>query len=450
MPSRALALRGGALALLVLAVAWLALGLGPGARDALGCAFLRHPHTYEADRARATYLAAIEAASVDALFPGDLTFGLPRIETGTRANRSAGATRRIPATLLKAIAWIESNMTMASRSVTFHSEGDALVSFDCGHGIMQITTGMTVPLGSGQQPTDGQVSIATHYANNIARGAAILADKWNRAPEERPIAGTDTNGDPALIENWYFAVWSYNGFTGPGSRMSNHPADPGFGSWPRAAYRCDGQQARNRYPYQELVWGCMAAPPVLSGQPVWDAVPATLPDLTDPRYFAALSPSTFQFPHSGMDMPTPQPAHEDAVPDIAANYRTRALGNPLLHVEAPRIVLRTDGPPTEARATIRVRNVGSGILSWAVQPPDGWLVVDPPAGVALGPGLPCNDPCSPVAEVTISINPTLLPAAAATGTLVITSPNSSSRAVTIPVEVQADFEVGAPGTSRAY
>ena len=450
MPSRALALRGAGVTILVLAVAWLALGPGPGARDALGCAFLRHPHTYEADRARATYLAAIEAASVDALFPGDLTFGLPRIESGTRANRSAGSTRRIPATLLKAIAWIESNMTMASRSVTFHSEGDALVSFDCGHGIMQITTGMTVPLGSGQQPTSGQVSIATHYANNIARGAAILADKWNRAPEERPIAGTDTNGDPALIENWYFAVWSYNGFTGPGSRMSNHPADPGFGSWPRPAYRCDGQQARNRYPYQELVWGCMASPPVLSGQPVWDAVPATLPDLTDPRYFAALSPSTFSFPHTGMDMPTPQPAHEDAVPDIAANYRAQALGNPLLHVEAPRIVLRTDGPPTEARATIRVRNVGSGILSWAVQPPDGWLVVDPPAGVALGPGLPCSEPCSRVAEVTITVNPTLLPAAAATGTLVITSPNSSSRAVTIPIEVQADFEVGAPGTSRAY
>ena len=448
MPSRGRVLRIGGMALLGLAVAWM--WLGPGARDALGCAFLRHPHTYEADRARGSYLAAIEAASVDALFAGDPLFGLPEIEVGTRSNRAAAAERRIPATLLKAIAWVESNMTMASRSVTFQSEGDTLLSFDCGHGIMQVTTGMTVPLGTAQQPTAGQVSVATHYVHNLARGAAILADKWNRAPQERPIAGTDTNGVPALIENWYYAVWSYNGFTGPGTRMSNHPADPGFGSWPRAAYRCDGQQARNRYPYQELVWGCMATPPLVSGEPLWDAVPATLPDLTDPRYFAALSPSTFLFPFAGMDIPTPQPAHEGAVPQIASDYRSRTLGSPVLHVEAPRIVLRTDGPPTEARATIRVRNAGTGILSWVVQPPGGWLIVDPPAGVAIGSELPCTAPCSRIAEITITINPTLLPSAAATGTLRITSPNGGGRPVNIRVEVQANFEVGAPGTSRAY
>lgn len=450
MSRHATALRVGALALIALAAAWVALGPGPTAREALGCAFLRHPHTYEADRARSTYLAAIEAASVDALFAGNTTFGLPAIEQGTRTNRTKDAARRIPATLLKAIAWVESNMTMASRSVTYHSEGDALVSFDCGHGIMQVTTGMTVPLGAAQQPTPVQVSIATHYAHNIARGAFILADKWNGAPNERPIVGTDTNSDPGLIENWYYATWSYNGFTGPGSRMSNHPADPGFGSWPRPAYRCDGEQARNRYPYQELVWGCVASPPVISGQPLWDAVPATLPDPNDSRYFAALAPSAFQFPYAAMDMPTPQPAHEDAVPQIAANYRPSVLGQPVLRVDAGKLVLRTDGSPTEARATIRVRNGGTGILSWLVQPPGGWLVADPPAGVALGAGLPCTDPCSPVAEITITVNPTLLPSASATGTLRITSPNGGTRAVNISVEVQADFEVGAPGTSRAY
>ena len=450
MSSRVTALRVGALALVALAAAWAALGPGPAAREALACAFLRHPHTYEADRARATYLDAIEAVSVDALFAGDAAFGLPKMEQGTRANRTENAPRRIPATLLKAIAWVESNLTMASRSVTFHSEGDTLVSFDCGHGIMQVTSGMTIPLGTAQQPTPEQVSIATHYAHNIARGAWILADKWNSAPEERPIVGTDTNGDPALIENWYYATWSYNGFTGPGSRMSNHPADPGFGTWPRPAYRCDGGQARNRYPYQELVWGCMASPPVISGQPLWDAVPATLPDLTDPRYFAALSPGAFQFPFPAMDMPTPLPSHEAVVPQIAPNYRSVALGSPVLRVDAPQIVIRTDASPTEARATVRVRNGGTGILTWVVQPPGGWLVVDPPAGVALGAGLPCRDPCSPVAEITITVNPTLLTSTSATGTLRITSPNGGRQAVNIRGEVQADFEVGAPGTSRAY
>ena len=442
--------RLGVLVIAVVAAAGLWLAPGAGAPEAEGCVFLRRPHTYEADRPRDAYLGAIDAVSVDALFPGDPFFGLPAIETGTRTNRSTASARRIPATLLRALAWVESGMTMATPSVTYQSSGDTLVSFDCGHGIMQVTTGMTVPLGPDEQPSAAQVSVATHYAHNVARGAAILADKWNRAPELRPVAGTDTNGSPATIENWYYAIWSYNGFTGPGDRMSNHPADPGFSSWPRPAYRCDGKQARNRYPYQELVWGCMASPPSVSGQQLWDAVPATLPDLTDPRYFQALSPATFAFPYAAMDFPTPQPAHEATVPSLPANYRARTLGAPALSASSRTIILRTDGPPTAARATIEVRNAGSGILSWVALPSDGWLSVDPPAGVALGAQVPCTDACTRAAKLTITVNPTLLPAASATGTLRITSPNGTGRPVSIRVEVEADFEVGAPGTSRAY
>ena len=44
----------------------------------------------------------------------------------------------------------------------------------------------------------------------------------------RPIAGTDTNSNPAILENWYFTIWGYNGFTGPGANISNHPLDPVF------------------------------------------------------------------------------------------------------------------------------------------------------------------------------------------------------------------------------
>ena len=437
-----------ALALLVIAgAAWLA---APGARDALGCAFLRHPHTYEADRQRAAYVAAIEAASVNALFPGDPVFGLPSVEAGTRANRHDTFIHQVPATVLKAIAWVESNMAMASRSVAFGGTGDTLVSFDCGHGIMQVTTGMTIPLGGEGRPSVAQVGIATHYANNIARGAVILVDKWNRAPQTRPVAGTDTNGDPRIVENWYFAVWSYNGFTGPGERQSNHPADPGFGGWPRPAYRCDGTQARNRYPYQELVWGCLASPPAPAGARLWDPIAAALPDLTAPRYFAALSPSTWVFPYVGMDIPTPQPANTAIEPSVPSGFRSRALGAPRLRVEAPTIVLRTDGPPSQARATITVRNAGSGILSWVAEPSDGWLAADPPAGVALGASTPCGGGCSRDAVITITVNPSLLPESAATGTLRVRSPNGSGPDVDVRVVVEADFEVGAPGTSRAY
>lgn len=437
-------------AALIALLAALAAGAWAGTRGAApadACAFLRTPRTYEADSARSLYMAALDAAAADALFPGHPYFGLPAIETGVRANRSEGATRRVPAALLRAIAWIESNMTMAPPGVPFESPGLALVSFDCGHGIMQVTTGMTVPLGEDDQPTDAQVSVATHFAHNVAKGAAILADKWNRAPQERPIAGTDTGSSPELIENWYFAVWSYNGFSGPGDFRSNHPLDPSF-SWPRSPYRCDGQ-SRNRHPYQELVWGCLASPPVVGGRALWQPIAATLPNLTDPQFSGPLAIANFQFPYDRMDIPTPQPWHRDQPPAVDQGVRSRLLAAPALSADRTPIVLRTDGSPEQARATIRVRNPGTGILSWAALPSDGWIVVNPPAGVALGRDIACGG-CARDAEVAVTVNPTLLPAASASGSLRITSPNGRGGAVSVRVDVEVDFEVGAPGTSRAY
>ena len=448
-----MARRAGLPALLAALLAALAAGVwaGPQAAPADACVFLRTPRTYEADSARSLYMSAIDAAAVDALFPGDPFFGLPTIETGARANRSEGSIRRVPVALLRAIAWIESNLTMASRSVPFQSPGLALVSFDCGHGIMQVTTGMTVPLGGDDQPSGAQVSVATHFAHNVARGAAILADKWNRAPQLRPIAGTDTGSSPELIENWYFAVWSYNGFSGPGDYRSNHPADPAFGGWPRSPYRCDGSQPRNRHPYQELVWGCLASPPAPDGRALWQPIAATLPDLAQPQFHQALSPANFQFPYDRMDIPTPRPAHSDQPPAVDPGARARLLASPALAADTAPVVLRTDGSPEQARATIRVRNPGTGLLSWAALPSDSWIVVDPPAGVALGRDVACGSVgCTRDAEVTVTVNPTLLPAAAAEGSLRITSPNGRGRALSVRVDVEVDFEVGAPGTSRAY
>ena len=444
------------LAFILAVVLPLALALLPGAlgsggvRHASACAFLRTPVAYEAEQARSTYLATIDAASIDGLFPGDPYFGLPPVEVGTRQLRTEGV-RRVPATLLKAIAWEESTMTMASRSTRFQSIGPALVSFDCGHGVMQITTGMTVPLGGSSRPSERQVSVATHYGYNIARGAAILADKWNQAPATRPIAGTDTMSDPSLIENWYFAVWSYNGFAGPASNSSNHPLDPSFGAWPRPRYRCDGTQSRTRYPYQELVWGCMASPPKRLGAKLWKPVAVTLPDFTQPRFFEPLVLANFVFPYPAMDMPTPQPAHIDAVPVVPPTYRQRLLAAPSLRVTEDSIVIQLNGLPADQRATIRVENAGTGILSWIATSSDGWLVVEPPAGVALGGGVACAAPdCQRSSELTITVNPTLLPKANIFGTLRISPAGSSGPERLLRVEVDADFEVAAPGTSRAY
>ncbi len=448
------ALRRIARAALIVLAAALALGLWSsprGAEPARACAFLRTPQTYEADRARASYLDVIDAAAVNALFPNNPFFGLPTIEVGTRSNRSDSALRQVPVEVLRAVAWVESGITMASRSVSFEALGDALISFDCGHGVMQVTTGMTLPLGADRRPSETQVSVATHYVYNIARGAAILADKWNRAPQSRPIVGTDTGSSPQLIENWYYAVWSYNGFTGPGAIGSNHPADPVFGGWPRERYRCDGTQSRNRYPYQELIWGCMARPPAPNGARLWSPVDATLPNLSQVSYFEALSIANFRFPFAGMDMPTPQPAHQTEPPSVRGGFRSAVLASPRLSVNAPPIEIRTEGTFEETRATVHIRNSGTGILSWSATSSDGWIVVDPPAGVALGSDIACTGRgCSREAEITITVNPTLLPGSTARGTLLISTPNGEGRDVEVRIDVDADFEVGAPGTSRAY
>lgn len=440
--------RGGAWAALLLLAALVAWSPPLGER-AQACAFLRTPQAYEADASRSTYFAAMDAAATDHLFPGDPTFGMPAVEVGGRAGRAPGL-RQMPASLLRSIGWVESNLTMAARSVAFLSTGPALVSFDCGHGIMQITSGMTVPLGSNNQPTNAQSNIATHYVYNIARGAAMMVEKWNQAPELRPIAGTDTNSNPAILENWYFAIWGYNGFTGPGANISNHPLDPVFTT--REMWRCDGSQSRTRYPYQELIYGCLQHPPTSSGQRLWAPVAVSLPNTSLPQYFQPLAVQNFVFPYSAMDMPTPAPGHVEPSPNVAPDYRARVLGSPTPAVDGPPVQLRLDTGPEAARATVRVRNGGTGILVWSAVPSASWIVVDPPAGVSLGADVPCNAGvgCTPTTAITISVNPVLLPQAASNGTVTITGTNASGAPAVVIVAVKADFDAAAPGTSRAY
>jgi hypothetical protein len=412
------------------------------------CAFLRSPAAYEADQTRTAYLAAIDAASINALFPGDPFFGLPAVRTGPRATRTDGAAA-VPASLLRAIAWSESNLAMAAGSVPFQSTGPALVSFDCGYGLMQVTTGMTVPLGADNHPTANQADVAGHYIYNIARGAYILAAKWNEAPESRPIAGTDTGGDPSIIENWYYAVWSYNGFTGPGSILSNHPLDPRFSNT-RPKWKCDGTQSRTKYPYQEVVWGCMASPPSVYGQQLWQPIPVSLPNLTDPKFAGPLALANFVFPYASMDMPTPLPSHKQVAPAVSSGFAAGVLGSPSLQISNTAIQLALDGGPQSARAAVTVENAGTGILVWMATPSAPWIVVEPPAGVALGSDVACTGTCSRAGTLTVTINPAALPQAMTSGSITVTAANGGSPPVEVSINASADFDLSAPGTSRAY
>ncbi|MEO6399064.1 MAG: hypothetical protein ABIP13_11395 [Tepidiformaceae bacterium] len=232
--------------------------------------------TYELEDYITGYGQAIELAAAGKAIPPaytlpggetiDVTY--QGLESGARAGRTSASTARaIPPSLYKAIAWVESAAGAwgnASGSVPFGGVGATLLSTDCGYGIGQITSGMghasAPPALEYGVPSARQAIIGTHPLFNIAEGVRILADKWNGAPNFRPIAG---NGDPRALEDWYYAVWSYNGFA-----FSNHPLNPGRNPLRGDVWHCNDKTApgfgtfvRSDYTYQELVYGCLRYPP---------------------------------------------------------------------------------------------------------------------------------------------------------------------------------------------
>ena len=437
-------------ALLIAATA----ALGP-ARPALAdqCAFPFVPTAYEDLKDRELFLDTIDLAAFNMLFPGDPYFGLPDLEVGPRAARST-VPGKIPPALLKSIGWIESSITQAAGNVPFGAIGPALISFDCGHGVAQVTSGMTVATGESGRGSPEQALVATHFAYNIARGAVILASKWNEAPENRPIAGTDNDADPQFMENWYFAVWSYNGFTGPGANRSNHPLDPIYGSWPRSPYSCgptgDGKgHNRANYPYQELVFGCAASPPIVDGAPLWPAQAITLPDLNDPVFRNALRLQNFVFPYLAMDIPTPQPAHTDATAAPSASLRNRILGSPQLQVSKQSVRVGYTPETGSITATVDVQNGGTGVLAWYASASVPWLKLLPYTGVAVGSNLPCarGSPCDRVGHMEISVDPVRAPAGLRNATVTLRA-LGTQEVVVINVQVSQVIRLGAPGITR--
>lgn len=421
---------------------------------ARACAFTDPPTTYEATEDRKLYLTAMDLAGNNLLFPGDPFFSQPTIEVGTRTNRTNSPDVYVPPTLLKAISWIESVTSQGSQALPFGAIGPALMSFDCGFGISQVTSGMTTPIGEGGQPSDQQALVATHFAYNIGRGAAILIDKWNAAPNDRPIVGIDTNSDPRIIENWYYAVWSYNGFTGPGANRSNHPMDPVYGAWPRPEYSCGPQSDglghnRSLYPYQELVFGCIANPPVVQGRPLWTPIDVTLPDLNNPYWRAPLALANFQYPYNKMDLPTPKPQHTDPTAKPGDLERLAVLGQPAMSVDRPMVLVTVRPGQSATPAEVRVSNSGTGILPWRASSNKSWLRLSNQAGVAVGSDLKCNpgSPCERTSVLKVSVDPSRIIGSDA-AVLRIQGLGAGGQPQEIAVFIKVTVAIGIPGTTK--
>ena len=199
---------------------------------------------------------------------------LPQIWKGYPPAQAKLVSPYAPCILLEAIGETESP-GWYQFIASYNQSGNTLISADCGYGIMQITSGMGG--GAGFVPS----RVAAEPAYNIGTGARILIQWWNSL---NTYIGTN---DPAVAEDWYYAVWDYNG-----SGYTNNPNNPNFYA-SRPPF--DGSQPRTWYPYQELVWGYAANPPSNQGVPFWTASQLTLPSkalITNP-------------PPTHIDRPTP-------------------------------------------------------------------------------------------------------------------------------------------------
>jgi len=347
----------------------------------------------------------------------------------------------IPPTILKAIGWIESSWSQAAFSVPYGGIGPALVSRDCGYGIMQVTSGMQNTTG---QPTEGQLMAAAHFAYNIARGTRILADKWNLATEFRPIVA-DRN--PQVIEDWYYAIWSYNGFA-----FVNHPLNPRFPAWPRTPYSCgpfdDGfGHDRSQYPYQELVLGCMAHPPQPEGVALWRAQEVTLPDLSQRDFAEALKLENFDcgspdYCFDSMDMPRPANSHVD--PTRVGGDRSAIVGSPVLEVSTLNVELTARPEGLSQSHEVTISNSGTGVLVWTATPSASWLQLSAKQGLALS-----KDLGGDTSALTIQANLAGLPKGKYVGTIALAAPYAGGTPKTITVTVNVQAHSFVPGITKS-
>jgi len=325
--------------------------------------------------------SAMEQAAVSRLGPGYPT--LPLLERGYPDQNLVPAP--VPCVLVKSVGYVEGSWRQAAGSVPVGLVGPVKQSASCGYGIMQITSGMRNP---GELPPDTQQHIADDYRYNIGWGAKVLADKWNAADFLNAVVG---DRDPAIVEDWYYAVWAYNQFN-----FRNNPNNPDF-PLPRPAY--DGSQSKLNYPYQELVWGLAANPPKERGVPLWEPVALALPD----------SAAIGQTPGP---IPSPTLVHSSICRSLFADSNEVSWSV-------------SESAPGNPSATVTLSHaLGAQNVGWtATVSGASWLAVSPGTGTAFP------------AAVTLRANPAGLSSGTYQATLVVKSQDGATP-ILLPVRLE--------------
>ena len=180
--------------------------------------------------------------------------GKPMPSTSTAAH--------FPCELLEALTWQESGwkqFCVPDRPADqVGGASRTLISFDCGYGVGQVTSGMH----TGESPNFDRARVTSEPAYNLATGTLILAEKWR---------ATSCVGDnqPDVIEDWYLATWAYNGLA-----AVNNPNNPNYSST-RGVWN---PVVSGSAPYQELIFGWAEFPPSTAH---WAPLALAYPRLTD-------------------------------------------------------------------------------------------------------------------------------------------------------------------------
>ena len=116
--------------------------------------------------------------------------------------------RGVPSVFVKAIAQVESGFEH------FNSNGTPKVSRSGNIGLMQV--------GNSYNTFDTE-KLKYDIDYNINAGIDVLLSKWNASVQNTYISSVG-NMDPNILENWYFALWAYNGWVGSNNPNANSRA----------------------------------------------------------------------------------------------------------------------------------------------------------------------------------------------------------------------------------
>lgn len=114
----------------------------------------------------------------------------------------------IPLVILKSIAYEESRMNQ-------FIDGQPLVSYGS-YGILQVTPGSYYDFDIERLKYD--------IDYNLECGAQIIKSKWNTSFNSGWSFSRVGNMDPRVLENWYFTLWAYNGWSSSNNPNTNYNA----------------------------------------------------------------------------------------------------------------------------------------------------------------------------------------------------------------------------------